>query len=122
MRRRLANRWHRLWQRLRPSKQEEPGSSGNAAVASWFDPRWDIPLLFLWAVAGYEARPYAGPTTLLLSHDLLGGAYGNPIRDWKKFNPRLESRELVGSHLACITEHVDGLAETIRACLEENPG
>ena len=90
-----------------------------AAESDWFDPRWDTPLVFLWAVGGYEAGAYAGPTTLLLSRDLSGGTQGNPVREWKKHNPQLESRELVGSHLACITEHADDLAETIRACLQE---
>ena len=91
---------------------------GSAEDGSWFDPRWDVPLVFLWAEGGYEAGRFEGPSTLLLSHDLSGDAAGEPVeREWAKRLPRLETRELAGSHLGSITEHVDGLAETLRAVL-----
>ena len=77
-----------------------------------------MPLVFLWAEGGYEAGRFEGPATLLLSHDLSGTAAGESgEREWAKRLPRLETRELTGSHLGSITEHVDGLAETLRGVL-----
>ncbi len=93
---------------------------GLAEDGSWFDPRWDVPLVFLWAEGGYEAGRFEGPATLLLSHDLTGSAAGEPVeREWVKRLPKLETRLLAGSHLGSITEHVDGLAETLRATLAD---
>ena len=119
-RRRLAGLGRRVLGKLRPPAKpvEAPPIPPEVAAADsdWFDPRWDTPLVYLWAVGGYKAQSYGGPTLLLLSRDL---ARGGPAREWKKFNLRLESREMVGSHLACITEHADALAETIRICLQE---
>ena len=86
---------------------------------AWFDPRLDVPLVFLWAVGGYRVKNYQGKMTLLLSADLVGGAEGgNPTNAWRRHVARLEVAELVGNHLACITENVSELAETIRQCLE----
>jgi thioesterase domain-containing protein len=108
-----------------PPKHDEgaapAGANGRAkaVAADWYDPRWDAPLIFLWATGGYRARPYAGRTTLLLSHDLVDGSEYNPAQDWKEYVAHLDLRELPGSHLACITEHVNELAETVRHCLEE---
>ncbi len=119
---RLGDAWQKIKRRMRPPETVAVASSTETAEgSSWFDPRWDVPLLFLWAVGGYVPKPYPGPTTLLLSQDLTTGTRRNPARDWKKFNPNLTARELVGSHLACITEHADTLAETIRVCLDESP-
>ncbi len=120
--RRLGGVGHKVRGLLRRPKAVEtptPEAADPATEGDWFDPRWDTPLVFLWAVGGFVPKPYGGPTTLLLSRDLSGGTLGNPVRAWKKYTPKLASRELVGSHLACITEHADGLAETIRACLQE---
>ncbi len=117
---RLGGTWQRIKRRMRPPETVEVAApTATAEGSSWFDPRWDVPLLFLWAVGGFVPKPYAGATTLLLSRDLTMGTRRDPVRDWKKYNPHLTSRELVGSHLACITEHADALAETIRVCLDE---
>ena len=122
--RRLTGLWERLRRREKMPKTGEPAvpPSGEAVGGAWFDPRWDVPLIYLWAVGGFRPRHYAGPTTLLLSRDLIGVGHGHPEREWKQYIPRLETRALVGSHLACITEHADGLAETIQACLEDHAG
>ena len=86
---------------------------------AWFDPRLDVPLVFLWATGGYEAKSYAGHMTLLLSSDLIDGSEGrNPVRAWRRLVPRLQTETLAGRHLECITQHVGGLAGTIRRCLE----
>lgn len=109
-----------IWRRLR-GRSGEPATQTVAAEepTAWFDPRLDVPLVFLWATGGYEAKPYAGRMTLLLSSDLFGWARGgNPARDWRWLAPRLETEALAGRHLECITAHVGGLAETIRRRLE----
>lgn len=93
-----------------------PPAAGETA-SSWYDPRWDAPLVFLWAAGGYQARPYGGDLTLLLSRDLAGGAGRNPASDWRHYAPGLCTRALPGSHLACITEHVDALAVAVRESL-----
>ena len=96
----------------------EAAEAGDPATA-WFDPRLDVPLVFLWAMGGYRAKPYGGEVTLLLSSDLIGGAEGgNPTKAWRRYVPNLAVVELAGNHLACITEHVAALAVTIRRCLE----
>ena len=90
---------------------------------AWFDPRLDVPLVFLWAVGGYQVKDYHGKMTLLLSSDLIGGAEGgNPTDAWRKHVAKLEVAELVGNHLACITENGTELAGTIRRCLEGENG
>ncbi len=125
-RRRLGRRLgHRLWRSV-PAQQ----AGGGPAIGGPRQPRPDdgpghgstpagtrrCSISGPWA--GYAAQPYAGPTTLLLSHDLVRRR-ARPSRhaSGKSIIPRLESRELVGSHLACITEHADALAETVRASL-----
>ncbi len=97
----------------------EPTPVVGEGPTAWFDPRLDVPLVFLWATGGYEARAYAGHMTLLLSSDLLDRTKGgNPVRKWRRLVPRLEMKTLAGRHLECITQHVGSLAQTIRRCLE----
>ncbi len=115
-----------LWGRLRGRAQTPVPTASSTRVVeesetSWFDPRLDVPLVFLWAMGGYEAKPYPGRMTLLLSSDLLGGTKdgGKPTRAWRRLVPLLETKALAGRHLECITEHVAGLAQTIRLCLEQ---
>jgi thioesterase domain-containing protein len=125
--RRLGGLWQRLQARFLARRAAvAPGASGDGTGAGpgstdWFDPRWDVPLVYLWSAGGYSPVPYAGPTTVLLSHDLFRGAEHRGLRNWKKYLSLLDVRELPGSHLACITEHVDTLAETIARCLESQP-
>lgn len=88
-------------------------AAGNNTSTGWYDPRWDAPLVFLWATGGYQARPYAGEVTLLLSRDLAEGPEHDPAEDWKRCAPKLLVRHLPGSHLACITEHVESLAAAV---------
>ena len=109
----------------RRSRDNSPPANASAvagpvdAATAWFDPRLDVPLVFLWAVGGYRTKPYSGDMTLLLSADLIGGAEsGNPTRAWQRYVPALKVMELAGAHLACITEHVASLAHTIHRCLE----
>ncbi len=134
LRRRTAGVARRVFGRFLPGPAVEPVAGGVIDFAprdrggsgkdgSWFDPRWDVPLVFLWAEGGYEVKTFDGPATLLLSHDLTGPDAEEPVvREWTRHLPRLDTRELSGSHLATITEHVDGLAETIREVLAKPPG
>lgn len=92
-------------------------TAGQDTAAGWYDPRWDAPLIFLWATGGYQARRYAGDITLLLSRDLADGPGRDPAEDWKRYAPKLLTRNLPGSHLACITEHVDSLAAAVKESL-----
>ena len=116
IRRRVQNRWQRLVWRFWPPEAQ---GNGSAAAGDWFDPRWDVPLVFLWATGGYAPGPYHGPATLLLSSDLTNGkGEEDAPLEWQKLVSALDTHELAGSHLACITEHVDGLAESVRDCLK----
>ncbi len=92
-------------------------TAGKDTTVGWYDPRWDAPLVFLWATGGYRARPYAGDLTLLLSRDLAEGPERDPAEDWKRYAPKLLTRNLSGSHLACITEHVESLAAAVKESL-----
>lgn len=92
-------------------------TAGEDTEKGWYDPRWDAPLVFLWATGGYQARRYEGDVTLLLSRDLAEGPERDPAADWKRYAPKLLTRNLPGSHLACITEHVDSLAAAVKESL-----
>lgn len=116
----VVRRLRRWWNRDVHTKSTFEPVVSDGTPTAWFDPRLDVPLVFLWAEGGYRAGAYGGAMTLLLSSDLAGGgaAGGNPTRAWRKLVTELEVRELAGDHLACITEHVSDLAATIRKSLE----
>lgn len=115
------------WKRLRGALgRDAAGPEGvlpptapadESSAGGWYDPRWDAPLVFLWATGGYQARQYEGEVTLLLSRDLAQGSGPDPAEDWKRYAPKLLTRNLPGSHLACITEHVDSLAAAVKESL-----
>ncbi len=114
----LFRRFRKWMRRDAPVATDPLASVQEEAPTAWFDARLDVPLVFLWALGGYRAGPYAGATTLLLSSDLIRGAEGgNPAPAWRRYVRKLEVMELAGDHLACITEHVSGLAATIRRTL-----
>jgi thioesterase domain-containing protein len=77
----------------------------------------DLPSAFQWASASYRPQPYDGPVALLLSEDVLGRA-DNVSRAWQQLASDVTVQPLKGSHLECITEHVEALAEKIEHCLE----
>lgn len=115
--------WKRLAGALRRQAPPPEGvlpptaTAGEDTAKGWYDPRWDAPLVFLWATGGYQARRYEGDVTLLLSRDLAEGPERDPAADWKRYAPKLLTRNLPGSHLACITEHVDTLAAAVKESL-----
>ena len=77
----------------------------------------DAPSAFLWARAGYRSRRYDGPMALLLSEDVLRSAH-KMSRKWQQLAPCVVLHLLKGSHLECITAHVDTLAIAIQSSLQ----
>ena len=77
----------------------------------------DTPSAFLWAAAGYTGRVYDGAMAVLLSEDVLRDSQ-NISRQWQELAPDVIVHPLKGSHLECITAHVDTLAATIQSCLQ----
>jgi hypothetical protein len=75
-----------------------------------------VPASFLWAAADYSPKPYAAPVALLLSEDLLKRSQ-HLAEDWQRLASRLTVHPVKGSHLECITAHVNDLAATIGGCL-----
>jgi hypothetical protein len=116
--RRVSNRFGRACDMLRPRLRR--GATPSISVAEPSAPgrrERDVPSAFLWASARYHPRPYRGPVALLLSDDVM--RLGRNIAgEWQKLAPRVAVHPLIGSHLECITAHVDTLAQTIESCLQ----
>ena len=116
--RRVSNRFGRAYDMLRPRlwRGATPSISVAEPSASGRRER-DVPSAFLWASARYHPQPYRGPVALLLSDDVM--RLGRNIAgEWQKLAPRVAVHPLIGSHLECITAHVDTLAQTIESCLQ----
>lgn len=95
------------WNRVRRKTPRTDGAANSSAAQ-----HRDVFATFLWSAAGYHARKYWGPMTALLSEDLLHR--GDHLEDvWRQLAPKAMVRLLKGSHLECITAHVDNLAQTI---------
>ena len=109
--------WCRVWDRIgvtsnsrRATPQiSEPDVSGHR--------EYDVLSVFLWAATRYHPRPYHGPAAVLLSDDVIHGQR-NIAGEWRALISEVEVQALTGSHLECITAHVDTLAQTIEDCLE----
>jgi hypothetical protein len=54
---------------------------------------------------------------LLLSDDVVRRGR-NLSEEWQGLAPEVTVHPLIGSHLECITAHVDTLAQTIESCLQ----
>lgn len=109
---RVLKTWNGWRRRLSPPGESSANSATtNAATDSDRDARLD----FLWASAGYRPRPYAGPVAVLVSDDVM---HTNLLDEWRQFAPEAAIHRLIGSHLECITVHVDKLAGTIETCLQ----
>jgi non-ribosomal peptide synthetase component F len=116
--RRISNRFARTRDLLRPRTRPEAKASVNCGDPS--EPirrERDVPSAFLWASAHYHPRPYHGPVALLLSEDVLHCGR-NLSNEWHALAPEVAVHPLTGSHLECITAHVDTLAQTIESCLQ----
>jgi amino acid adenylation domain-containing protein len=77
----------------------------------------DAASVFLWAATSYRGHIYDGPMAVLLSEDVLRNS-SNISRKWQQLAPEVMVHPLKGSHLECITAHVDTLAATIQSCLQ----
>ena len=70
------------------------------------------------AVAAYVPRPYTGPLTLLRASNDPQAYPGDPIHLWREIAPDLTVRDVPGTHLNCLNEHVAGLGDGLGACLD----
>jgi non-ribosomal peptide synthetase component F/thioesterase domain-containing protein len=115
--RRIGNRFVRVYNRLRPRPQQATNQSiGPAKSGTPGEREPDVPSAFVWASAGYRPQPYQGPVALLLSDDVV--RHPKNVSEWRELAPKVTVHPLLGSHLECITEHVDSLAQTIEGCLQ----
>ncbi len=115
--RRVSNRFVRLYNRLRP--RPEPGASqsiGPAKSDASREREPDVPSAFQWASARYRPQSYQGPVALLLSDDVV--RHPKNVSEWQELAPKVTVHPLLGTHLECITAHVDTLAQTIENCLQ----
>ncbi|HEV2842764.1 MAG TPA: thioesterase domain-containing protein, partial [Chthoniobacterales bacterium] len=117
--RRISNRFMRTYDMLRPRFRREARQSAIPTESSAAGRRErDVPSAFLWASARYRPQPYRGPVALLLSEDVVRRGR-NVVGEWQELAPDVTMHPLIGSHLECITAHVDTLAQTIESCLQD---
>jgi thioesterase domain-containing protein len=117
--RRVSHRFVRVFEMLRPRFRRESNQAAAPAQASAPGRRErDVPSAFLWASARYRPRPYRGPVALMLSEDVVRRGR-NVVGEWQELAPDVTMHPLIGSHLECITAHVDTLAQTIERCLQD---
>ena len=111
--RQFRNRIVSVWNTLR----RKSGDIADAPIAEpGMTSERDVPTAFLWAAASYRPQQYHAPMAVLLSEDLLHR--GDHLEQaWNRFAPKATVHSLKGSHLECITAHVDTLADTIDNCL-----
>ncbi len=107
--RRVYNRLILICSTLSPRVKQETGASEPPRER-------DVRATFLWASAGYRPQPYHAPVALLLSEDVL--PENMLASDWQHLAPNIVIHPLRGSHLECITTHVEILAEKIKTCLQ----
>ena len=106
-RNRIVSAWNALRRKSADAPMTQPGPSNER----------DVPTAFLWAAASYRPQQYMGQLAVLLSEDLLHR--GDHLEQtWNRFAPKVTVHSLKGSHLECITAHVDTLADTIDNCLK----
>jgi amino acid adenylation domain-containing protein len=109
--RQFRNRLVSVWNMLRKKPAHARGAEAHVRSER------DVPATFLYASAGYRPRPYQGRAAVLLSEDLLHRG-DHLAQAWARLAPKVSVHSLKGSHLECITAHVDTLAETIDRCLQ----
>ncbi|MDQ6621886.1 MAG: amino acid adenylation domain-containing protein [Verrucomicrobiota bacterium] len=110
--RQFRNRLGSAWNMLRKKPAHARGAEAHVRSER------DVPATFLYASAGYRPRAYPGPAAVLLSEDLLHR--GDHLEHaWARLAPEVSVHSLKGSHLECITAHVDTLAERIDRCLSQ---
>jgi amino acid adenylation domain-containing protein len=109
--RQFRNRLVSVWNMLRKKPAHARGAEAHVRSER------DVPATFLYASAGYRPQRYQGPVAILLSEDLLHR--GDHLEQaWARLAPKVTVQSLKGSHLECITAHVDNLANRIDGCLK----
>ncbi len=78
--------------------------------------RQDNIALWNWIVMGYGYTPYPGKATLFWAHE-------EPFRGvWRRKAAQekdIEMHVIPGTHIGCLTDHVQALAEELRKCLSQ---
>jgi thioesterase domain-containing protein len=75
---------------------------------------------YLWAIAGYLPRRYAGPVSLILASDIQP-QNGDPTLGWGRVAPQIAVYSVPGDHLSSITRYGNVLAERLKCCLAGAP-
>ncbi len=99
-------------------------SKSDPRISAYFPPtetlRKEYPAMFTWATAQYQPGFYKGKVTLFWDE-------AEPFRrKWwhawaKKQDQETEEYIMPGTHFSCKTEHLDGMAACLRACLSRVP-
>jgi thioesterase domain-containing protein len=121
-----------LYRRLRPQgarvEDFEKLVSKEPRLAAMFPPKdalyADYVGVFSWAAAAYRTGVYGGRTTFLWAREEPGIA-----ETWQpvvkhKLPSDIEEHAIDGTHISCVTDGVDDLAETLSGCLyrlDEDP-
>jgi thioesterase domain-containing protein len=74
------------------------------------------------ALQGYVPRPYSGRVALLWPAKERWKRDRDPTFGWGRVASQLETHVVPGGHITCITEHMESLADRMKACLEEAQG
>ena len=79
-------------------------------------------IVYYGAARGYRPGQYRGKVVVLSSSSMRRRFPDDPATGWGGVAAEVETRGIPGDHLACISDHVDTLAETIGHFLEETGG
>ena len=114
-----------IYRRLRPggSRVQDFGKllEINPRLAAMFPPRealyQDYVSVYAWAATGYETGLYQGKITFYWAREEPGIA-----RTWQPVTGRkgqadLEEHIVAGTHMSCVTDHIQDLAEILGECL-----
>ena len=120
----LAGNYMRLFPKKifrRQAGTSEAGKPSTREVDGMPARRREIPHAYLWATAGYKARPYSGSLDLLMAEHS-----EDERRDetwgWKSLAGNIRVQMIPGGHLEAVTTHADVLAEKMSLCLREMNG
>ncbi len=99
-------------------------SKTDPRISAYFPPaetlRKEYPAMFTWATSHYQPAHYAGKVTLFWDEaELFRRQWWN---SWaKEQDQQVEEHIIPGTHTTCKTDHIEGMAEHLRACLSLAP-
>jgi thioesterase domain-containing protein len=67
-----------------------------------------------WVLTSYVPKRYHGRVTMLLTDEQFDQTPFN-LKQWQKAAPQIRVERIPGSHMSCITTHLDDIARKIRA-------